>query len=218
MLKLIRVALFVTVLGAILFASAGRWNVPGFWAYLVVAGLVGAFAVFTIDDPALVRERRRPGPGGIDGGLRFFAAPLLAVHFIVAGVDVGRYAWSRPPALALQAAALVGCGASLAVTFWAMALNRFFSSVVRLQTERGHHVITAGPYRMVRHPGHLGMTSAFTLSGIALGSWWSILPALIYVGLVLRRTVIEDRFLLEKLAGYRDYAATVRWRLLPLVW
>ena len=218
MLKIIRLTLFVGAVGAALFVPAGRLDVPGFWAYLLITFLVTAPALALVNDPGLAAERRKPAGGGLDGGLRTFAAPAVLIHFVVAGLDVGRYRWSAPPPLWLQAPAIMAVGAAFALTFWSMAANTFFSPVVRIQAERGHHVIRGGPYRFVRHPGYLGMAAAFCLSGIALGSWWSILPAMAYVGLVLRRTAIEDRFLMEKLAGYRDYARQVPRRLLPGIW
>lgn len=218
MLKLIRSVLFVAVLGTVLFTFAGRVNVPAFWAYLLVASLVVVPALLMHDDPELARERRRPGAAGVDGGLRRYAPILALSHFAVAGLDVGRYQWSVPPPLALQVAALVTCGAGFGLVFWSMASNTFFSPVVRVQVERGHRVVTAGPYRIVRHPGYLGMVAALGPSGMALGSWWSMVPTTIYVGLVLRRTLVEDRFLLEKLGGYADYARLVRYRLVPGLW
>ncbi len=218
MLKIIRAALFLVVLGAVLFISAGRLNVPAFWAYLLVVTLVVVPAMLLVNDPDLAKERLRPGPGGLDGGFRTLAAPLVLTHYIIAGLDVGRYGWSAPPPVALEVVALLGAGSGFALILWSMASNTFFSPVVRIQAERGHHVVMSGPYRFVRHPGYLGMVAAFLLSGMALISWWSMPPALAYVGLVLRRTIIEDRFLLEKLPGYRDYARGVRYRLVPGIW
>src|SRR5207249_4357953 len=100
---------------------------------------------------------------------------------------------------------------------WAM-INRFFSSVVRIQTERGHHVVTVGPYRYVRHPGYAGAIAGFLAGPVVLGSWWAIAAVVPIVAFVLWRTAAEDRFLREKLPGYADYAERVRYRLLPGVW
>jgi protein-S-isoprenylcysteine O-methyltransferase Ste14 len=100
-----------------------------------------------------------------------------------------------------------------------MAVNRFFSSVVRIQSERGQHVVTGGPYGFLRHPGYLAGILAMAASGPALNSWLatavlvaSSLPFLLY------RTITEDRILKAELAGYRDYAGRVRWRLVPGIW
>jgi len=99
-----------------------------------------------------------------------------------------------------------------------MSVNRFFSSVVRIQDERGHHVIDRGPYALVRHPGYLGMLLVGATMPLALGSWWALLPGSALVACGLRRVWVEDRFLAVSLPGYREYAARVRYRLLPGVW
>jgi protein-S-isoprenylcysteine O-methyltransferase Ste14 len=98
-------------------------------------------------------------------------------------------------------------------------VNRFFSSVVRIQSDRGQYVVTTGPYAVIRHPGYVGGILFVLASGIALGSWLatamlavSTLPFLLY------RTVTEDRILQAELPGYCDYAGRVRWRLMPGVW
>jgi protein-S-isoprenylcysteine O-methyltransferase Ste14 len=218
MLKIIRLTLFVGIVGAVLFVPAGRLDIPAFWAYLLVAFLVTAPALLLVRDEGLAAERRRPAAPGLDGGLRRFGALSVAVHFVVAGLDVGRYQWSTPPPFWLQAGALVVVGASFALVWWSMAVNAFFSPVVRIQAERGHQVVRGGPYHFVRHPGYLGMTVALSASGPALGSWWAMVPAAVYVALVLRRTTIEDRFLLRELGGYADYARAVPYRLIPRLW
>jgi protein-S-isoprenylcysteine O-methyltransferase Ste14 len=89
---------------------------------------------------------------------------------------------------------------------------------VRLQTERGHHLVTAGPYRLVRHPGYTGFLFAIFASGPALGSWIAAVAVAPFLVLVVRRTLIEDRFLRERLDGYAEYAKRVRYRLVPCIW
>jgi len=117
-----------------------------------------------------------------------------------------------------QILGLAGMAASLGLALWALTQNRFFSPVIRVQTERGHHLITSGPYQFIRHPGYLGGAGSALCGAIALGSRWALLPAAGVVGVLLRRTVIEDRFLRPELAGYQDYARKVRYRLLPGIW
>ena len=121
-----------------------------------------------------------------------------------------------PPTL--RWVALVVFGVALSAMIWTMHHNPFFSTLVRIQSERGHRLITSGPYRFVRHPGYLFIMLLLVASGPALGSWIAELPIAIYLLLILRRLVLEDRFLHEHLPGYRDYAARVRWRLLPGLW
>ena len=97
----------------------------------------------------------------------------------------------------------------------AMLANRFFSAVVRIQDDRGHHVVDRGPYSIVRHPGYAGMIVFAPLSGLALGSWLSVAVAFVYSALVARRVLFEDRFLRTNLDGYQAYTERVRYRLVP---
>jgi len=213
----LRVILGIGVLMAILFGCAGRWNLPFVWAYLAV--LVGAtIATIPVIDPGLLRERAKPGPGGVDRNLRFIAVPFFLGHLVVAALDAGRFQWSGTIPAGVQAAGLAGLAASLAVSIRAVSVNRFFSPVVRIQSERGHHLVTTGPYRWVRHPGYAAALASMVCSGPALGSWWSMLPLVPMFILLLRRTVIEERYLHEHLEGYRSYAKTVRYRLIPGIW
>ena len=103
----------------------------------------------------------------------------------------------------------------MAVLVWAEAVNRFFSSVIRIQTERGHHVITSGPYRYLRHPGYAASPLLFVGGGLVLGSWLAALIGLFLIIPILRRTAEEDRLLHEQLEGYVDYARKVCYRVFP---
>jgi protein-S-isoprenylcysteine O-methyltransferase Ste14 len=203
--------------GALLFASAGRTNLPWFWAYLgtfATASLVGLVLV----DPSLIRERIRPGPGGQDYAGVLVAVPAWASQHVLAGLDIGRYHWSDTVPAAVQAIGLLTMAAALAVVVWAMAVNRFFSSVIRIQTDRGHHLVTSGPYAWVRHPAYAVSPFIFVGTGLALGSWIAALLGLFMTPPIVRRTAQEDRVLRERLQGYGAYAETVRYRLLPAVW
>ena len=213
---LIRVVLFLVVTGAILFGSAGRFDLPFIWIFLgvvVAAWLVG----LSVMDPGLMQERMKPGPSGTDRKLRFIILPLFAGLLIVAGLDTGRFQWSYVETW-VQIIALIAVAAGYAFSLWAVAVNRFFSPVVRIQSDRGHQLITTGPYALVRHPGYTGYLLAILATGPALGSWWAILPAVGCVALMFRRVIIEDRFLHENLEGYPDYALRVRYRLVPGLW
>ena len=213
----IRLLIYEVLLAAILFASAGRIDLPWFWAVLAVHAALMTVAMSSID-PDLRRERLKPGPGGQDRYLRLIALPFILAHLIVAGLDVGRFHWSRPMPTGVQAVALIGYAAGMALSVYAMAANRFFSPVVRIQHERGHTLVTSGPYRFVRHPGYVGAILASLCGGVALGSWWSLVPLAPFVGLFLRRTAMEDRLLHADLDGYAGYAERVRYRLVPGLW
>ncbi len=208
---------FNVVLGVILFGCAGRWDLPFFWGYLGVleaSMLVGGL----LSDPGLARERLRPGPGGKDYFTALGLTSLWVAQVVVAGLDVGRFHWSDSAPQVLRALGLVLFAAAMAFMIWAVVVNRFFSSVVRIQRDRGHHVITTGPYRFVRHPGYAGGLLLFLGGGLALGSWLALLLGLPMIPGIIRRTVIEDRKLREELEGYSEYAKKVRYRLIPGIW
>jgi protein-S-isoprenylcysteine O-methyltransferase Ste14 len=147
------------------------------------------------------------------------AVPVLILHWIIAGLDRGRFHWGDDVPAWLRGAGLIALAIGWALAFWAMRVNRFFSSVVRIQSDRGQYVVTSGPYGWIRHPGYLAGTVIIVASGIALGSWLAT-AILIVFGLpfLLHRAITEDRVLQAELPGYRDYAARVRWRVLPGIW
>ena len=210
----------VLVIGALLFGAAGRLDWPMAWAFLAT-WIAVAIAGFAWLDPELIRERARPSPGfdRVDAVLAagsfvgFGLLPLAA-----AGLDVGRLHWTPPLPLVLRLAALAVFALGNTLSLWAAKSNPFFSDFVRIQTERGHRVVASGPYARVRHPGYAGAIPAYFAVPVALGSLWAVVPALLGVALLVLRTAREDRTLHAKLDGYRDYAARVRWRLLPGVW
>jgi protein-S-isoprenylcysteine O-methyltransferase Ste14 len=213
----IQAALFVLLNAVALFAAAGTVEIFDFWVYVAIfAGMMAASFAFL--DPGLLRERMRPGGQRPPLALRL-ATLVLVVHWVVAGLDRGRFHWSDSVPAWLRAASLIALAAGYGLAFWAMRVNRFFSSVVRIQSDRGQHVITTGPYRRIRHPGYLAGIVIIVASGIALGSWLAT-AILVVCGLpfLLRRAITEDRVLQAQLPGYRDYAAKVRWRVLPGIW
>lgn len=209
--------LFLAVMALTLFASAGTIGLAGFWVFLAIQ-VAGTIAAFVLLPPDLIRERMRPGGQKPPLALRLSVIVLLA-GFVVAGLDRGRFHWSDDVPAWLQGASLVLLAASYAFVFWAMVVNRFFSSIVRIQDDRGQRVIASGPYAYVRHPGYLGALVMAFCSGPALGSWLATaifvvagLPFLIY------RAITEDRVLRAELPGYEAYAGRVRWRLVPGIW
>ncbi len=200
-----------------MFALAGRITLPVYWAYILICVGKGLWIAFTVDND-LAAERARPGPGGVDHFTWHFSTVLFVLHWIIGPLDVGRFHWSDSIPLPLQLVGLVGFTLFGGLTIWSVVVNRFFSPVVRLQEDRGHHLVTLGPYKFVRHPGYLGMVISVPASGLALGSWWAMIPAIGYALVILRRAAIEDQFLRRHLDGYAAYANAVRYRLLPGLW
>jgi protein-S-isoprenylcysteine O-methyltransferase Ste14 len=213
----IQAALLIIAAAVALFASAGTLAILTFWIYLAIFAAV-VVAAFVRLDPGLLRERMHPGGKRLPLSLRVFTL-VLFLHWIVAGLDRGRFHWSDTVPAWLQALALMVFAGGYALCFWAMAVNRFFSSVVRIQHDRGQYVVTTGPYAVIRHPGYAAGILIMVASGVALGSW--LAAALIVICsllFLLYRTIAEDHVLQAELPGYRDYAARVRWRLLPGLW
>jgi protein-S-isoprenylcysteine O-methyltransferase Ste14 len=213
----IQSVLFLFIMAVALFASAGTLSVVGFWLFLAIQ-LTGIVASFVLLPPDLVRERMRPGGQKPPLGLRL-SAIVIFVALVIAGLDRGRFHWTDDVPPWLQGLSLAGLAASYAFVFWAMTVNRFFSSIVRIQADRGQHVVASGPYAYIRHPGYLGALVMAVCSGPALGSW---LATAIFVAtglpFLLHRAVTEDRVLRADLVGYEAYAGRVRWRLLPGIW
>jgi protein-S-isoprenylcysteine O-methyltransferase Ste14 len=212
------------LLPPILFLVSGR---PDWWEAWVMAGLFVAVLfesrlLMVARDPALARERAssRNKPGILPGDKALLLIVAVIGPFaqlVVAGLDK-RWGASPglPPWLELAAFAVVALG--YAISAWAMASNRFFSAVVRIQADRGHTVIDRGPYRYVRHPGYAGALLTYLAIPLALGTLWAFLPAFVIIAALVIRTDREDRFLQRELPGYPAYVGRTRHRLLPGVW
>ncbi len=196
----------------------GWWQGWLFSALVVAAG-VGGHVWAIKRHPGLMAERQNTENIRSAKAWDKVLAPLMALSavfplVIVAGLD-HRFGWSSefPPWLVVLGFILIALGYAFAA--WAFAENRFFSSVVRIQTDRGHAVCDTGPYRIVRHPGYAGIVLPLLGTVLALGSAWTIIPAGVALIVAVIRTALEDRTLQEELPGYRDYAQRVRYRLMP---
>jgi protein-S-isoprenylcysteine O-methyltransferase Ste14 len=215
--RLARWLLFTSIFALAMYVVAGRLDLPMLNAY--VAATAALFLVATLFvDPELLKERTRRGQKGEDPLRLALIRVLFAAFLLVALLDIGRFHWSDTVPRVLQLASLLVATAAMAWTFWALAANRFFLPVIRIQAERGHGVVSDGPYAWVRHPGYAGNVLSAPATALALGSWWALVPALAISILFAMRTAHEDRFLEEHLEGYREYAARVRFRLAPHVW
>jgi protein-S-isoprenylcysteine O-methyltransferase Ste14 len=210
-------ALFFLLAVAALFGSTGTFAIAGFWIYLAILAAI-FIASFLLLDPDLARERMRPGGNKPPLALQLFSG-VMVLHWIIAGLDRGRFHWSDTVPLWLQVLGLAALAGSYGFCIWTMRVNRFFSSVVRIQTDRGQYVVTTGPYAVIRHPGYLAGLIVVLASGVALGSWISAaFLAITTLPFLLYRAITEDRILQAELPGYQDYAERVRWRLIPGIW
>ena len=209
---------------AILFIAAGRVDWWEAWLLVVisVSFTIGSRVVLFRKSPDLVTERARWTEGERAKSWDRVLLPIVAIYgplvvWLVAGLDK-RFRWSPPVTLAVELAGFAITVFGYWVGTWAALVNRFFSAVVRIQTERGHAVVTSGPYRFVRHPGYAGGSLAYLAMPLALGALGTFVPALLVVAAVVVRTALEDRTLLAELPGYTNYAQKTRYRLLPGIW
>jgi len=219
--RLAQILFRVLLQAVVLFVSVWKWGWWNAWAYL---GLYLAFLVFNAvvllgKHKDLVEERTRVGAGTkgwdrIVGGISAFGGLLI---MILAGLDE-RFGWPGTLPLWVQIGALVLMGATYPLFTWAMVSNKFFATTVRIQKERGHTVQTGGPYCFVRHPGYASMLFSYITIPLALGSLWACIPMVLLVANLFVRTALEDRTLQNELDGYKDYAARVRYRLIPGIW
>ncbi|MHC4679105.1 MAG: methyltransferase family protein [Planctomycetota bacterium] len=210
--------------GTLLFISAGHINIFRAWCYLVISfiGMFGGIALVSVFDPELVNQRglwkKKKDTQGWDkillpsyGIVGFYVLPVII------GLDVGRFQWSHLGThFAIGGCVLFILG-SVSI-HWAMLVNTHFEASVRIQKDRGHRVITTGPYRKVRHPGYVGAILWAISTPLIVGSAYGLIPAAIAVILLIIRTSWEDKLLRSKLKGYDEYSERVRYRLLPGIW
>jgi len=217
------VALFVLILvmDLLLFVPAGTLDWPAAWVFsaLYTAFLL-VYAVWgTLRAPELMKERSQ-----VAENVKIWDKVIIAIYtvlllatLVVAGLDVGRFQWSRM-AVAWQIIALGGMFLAGAIIFWTILTNAYLGRMVRIQEDRGHQVVTGGPYRYVRHPMYVGIILLLPCVALFLGSWWAFIPGSLIAILFVIRTALEDRTLQAELPGYAEYAQRVRYRLLPGVW
>ncbi len=221
MRQLLASAVMTAFFVAVLLLCAGRFDYWQAWLYAGLSTLMNLGTRWVQRTaPEVTRERAKPGADakGWDKALLGVSLLLNLVTFVLAGLDSGRLhrAASVPWAWVTVGLALALLGTALFL--WAMGENRFFSAVVRIQTERAHHVCTTGPYRWVRHPGYAGMLLGTLGLPLLFTSWWSAVPSALSALLLLLRTHLEDQTLARELTGYQDYQSVTRTRLLPGVW
>lgn len=217
-------ALYVMLSFGILFVAAGTPAWPMAWVYagLSLVMILGSRLLVWCKWPDALRERGQfteaEGIQSWDRLLSFVVGLLgpTAVG-IVAGLD-HRFGWSPnlPDGVVAVATLLVAGG--FGVGAWAMVSNRYFSSVARIQRDRGQSVMRGGPYRFVRHPAYAGALLSGLATPVMLSALWAWVPAVGTMIAVVIRTRLEDRMLREGLEGYADYAGVTRHRLIPGVW
>jgi protein-S-isoprenylcysteine O-methyltransferase Ste14 len=217
-IRLIAVYLFLPLVLFVCGGDLGWWQA---WVYslLIVAAGVGGRILAERRHPGLSAERQNIEKIQEAKAWDKVLAPLMALSVgfplvIVAGLD-HRFGWSPilPLWLIMLGIFLIALGYAFAV--WAFVENRFFSSVVRIQADRGHVVCDSGPYRIVRHPGYAGNILPLLGIVLALSSLWTLIPAAVALVIAVVRTTLEDRTLQKELPRYKEYTRRVRYRLFP---
>ena len=214
------VAVLAIVMGLLLFVPAGTVRYWQAWAYLAV--FTGASVLTTVylarHDRALLERRMSGGPTAEKRPAQKLIMLATSIGFIallvVPALD-HRFGWSAVPfAVAVAGDVLVAIG--FALIFRVYRENTFTSATVEIAPNQT--VVTTGPYAIVRHPMYASACLYLVGTPLALGSWWGLLPILATLPFLIWRLLDEERFLAESLAGYREYQARVRYRLIPRVW
>lgn len=220
---IIQLIIVVLVAPFIPMIISGQWSWWQAWAYALVSILAFVVSRIIVNrvHPDLIQERARFLNAKDTKSWDKLLAPLLGLGtiliLVVAGLDK-YYDWTSASSLTINLIALFGIIFGYSFSSWALVENRFFSGTVRIQTERGHHVISTGPYRIVRHPGYAGGLFGYIFIPLLLNSVWAFIPAILLGIVMVIRTALEDKTLQAELPGYKEYTRRTRYRLLPWIW
>jgi protein-S-isoprenylcysteine O-methyltransferase Ste14 len=207
----------------LLFVPAGTLAWPAGWALLIEFSIASTLITRWLlrHNPELLAERMAPliqrDQKPWDKVLMTAFLLLWCAWLVVMSLDAARFGWSHMP-LWLQVLGAIAIAVGMYITFLTMRANTFASPVVKSQAARGHRVVSDGPYKVVRHPMYGGALLLIAGIPLLLGSWWGLAMALVIVLLLAIRAVMEERTLMAELPGYTDYAARVRYRLVPFIW
>ena len=213
--------LTLLIIIAIVLVLAGRINYWQGWVFGGISFLSALIqSIAFVNKTELAKERVKPGPGMIwwDKIFWVFYGTFSLATFVISPIDTGRFGWSAPLPVTVYVIAYLIYILSSAIGLWSMRENKFFSSVVRIQTDRGQVVVESGPYEFVRHPGYVGGILLFISSPLMLGSVIGLIPGCFSVILLIVRTYLEDKTLQKELPGYMEYIKKVKYRLIPGIW
>jgi protein-S-isoprenylcysteine O-methyltransferase Ste14 len=220
---ILQMLLFIVVIPFLPLLISGKWNWWEAWVYgvLSVLSFVVSRLLVARRHPDLIAERARYMQHADAQSWDKQLAPWMGLGgilvMLIAGLDQ-LLNWLPDFSLQVKIISLVIIIAGYTLSSYALVENRFFSGMVRLQTGRGHRVVSSGPYQWVRHPGYAGMLLVYLVTPLFLDSAWAFLPTVFTITLYVIRTHLEDRFLQAELSGYQDYSKQVRYRLFPGIW
>jgi protein-S-isoprenylcysteine O-methyltransferase Ste14 len=214
--------IWIVAMGALLFVPAGTLRWPAAWVFLATMAVISLSAGSWLarTDPALLAERMRltakDEQPAADKLFVLVIGGAFLIWFVAIGLD-HRISGSDFP-IVLRALGLALLLVSTVFIMWVMRENSFAAPLVKVQRERGHHVVSSGPYAWVRHPMYSGAILFLVGIPLLLSSAWGLATSPLFIALFAARTGIEERTLIAGLPGYADYTAHVRYRLLPGVW
>jgi protein-S-isoprenylcysteine O-methyltransferase Ste14 len=219
--NLIRFLGLLILSALLLFVSAGTFAYWQGWIFLGAFGVaIAAFMAYgMLRDPNMLKERSQKAKNvkHWDTVILNIYTVFLVIMVVLAPLDGGRFHWSHVSVCVN----MLGLGLmipSFALLMWVTVTNTYLSRYVRIQDDRGHQVVTSGPYRFVRHPMYASNILFFPSIPLLLGSWWALIPAVIIMGLFTLRTYLEDKTLQAELPGYKEYAMKTRYRMVPGIW
>lgn len=218
----VRLVMGILFFMAFFFGTAGTWKWPEAWILIIIQFAVSmAMSIWLFKyNPELMKDRMsfmKKSARGWDKVIILSSIPLFLALLIIPGLDAVRYRWSFVSVFVKIISFVVIAGGWYLI-FRVMRENTYLSRVVEIQDEKGHKVVTTGPYRYVRHPMYVGVILMFIAIPLALGSVYGIIPGVLLIIVFLIRTSLEDKTLREELPGYEEYSRKTKYRLLPGIW
>ncbi len=219
---LVRLMIGIAAMSAAFFGSAGTFDWPAAWLYMIFQFSFSAAMTVWLkkNNPDLLKDRMtflKSSARGWDKAIFWIMVVVFIPYLFLPGLDAIRYRWSWVPLL-LRVLGFIGIAATLLMISWVMRENKYLSRVVEIQSERGHRVITTGPYRYIRHPMYVAVITQLICIPLALGSLFALIPAALLTALIVIRTHFEDKTLHSELEGYKAYSEKVKYRLVPCIW
>jgi protein-S-isoprenylcysteine O-methyltransferase Ste14 len=216
----VRFIIMYVFIALALFLPAGTIFWLQGWIYITIMILFSTSFMTYLNkkDPELLKARAKTKTTeSWDKKLLIFSTPFFILLYILPGFDAVRFQWSNLP-FYISLIGFIGMILAIILFFFVSRENTYLSRVVEIQEERGHRVITTGPYRIVRHPMYLAVTVLYISHCFALGSWFSLIPCVFVIITIILRTIREDKMLHEQLEGYKEYTQKTRYKLIPGIW